>query len=183
LGGCYRSRLRKIKREERRRRDFERSFGTQQYHLSTPGGSEYGGGDTVSMVSSEDDRWGLAIGNYDLTDIARPPVGLYPVDDAGSSVDGGGTTVNGDELGMILEHGWTDEDQFVEHKLPSPSPNLIPPPSARTSPSGFLLDPHQHPHHHHHSPYQYQSSSNDNSRSHSPVNHPRPPIRYRLEDS
>ncbi|PLW25419.1 hypothetical protein PCASD_26423 [Puccinia coronata f. sp. avenae] len=178
-----RSRLRKIKREERRRRDFERSFGTQQYHLSTPGGSEYGGGDTVSMVSSEDDRWGLAIGNYDLTDIARPPVGLYPVDDAGSSVDGGGTTVNGDELGMILEHGWTDEDQFVEHKLPSPSPNLIPPPSARTSPSGFLLDPHQHPHHHHHSPYQYQSSSNDNSRSHSPVNHPRPPIRYRLEDS
>ncbi|KAH9454559.1 hypothetical protein MJO28_007558 [Puccinia striiformis f. sp. tritici] len=228
-----RSRLKKVKREERRRREFERTFGTQQYHLSTMGGSEYGGGDTVSMISSEDDRWGLAIGNYDSTEVARPPVGLYTVDDNFSSVDGssvvgGGaavqsstTLVNGDELGLILEQGWTDNDdhlyhphhhyhhhppvhhhhqqhqqEFIEPKYPSPSrQNLIPTTTRLHSPVGFNLDPntqlqnHQPPfgyHPHHHSQQQHQqSSSNDNSRSHSPVNgrEPRPPQRYRLEDS
>ncbi|OAV93882.1 hypothetical protein PTTG_05022 [Puccinia triticina 1-1 BBBD Race 1] len=47
-----RSRLKKIKREERRRREFERTFGPQGFHLSTAGD----GRDTESMVSSEDDR-------------------------------------------------------------------------------------------------------------------------------
>ncbi|WAR56834.1 hypothetical protein PtB15_7B685 [Puccinia triticina] len=106
-----RSRLKKIKREERRRREFERTFGPQGFHLSTAGGggSEYGG-DTVSMVSSEDDRWGLAIGNYETTEVARPPVGLYPVDDGCSSVDGlGSSTVHADELGLILDQGWEDD--------------------------------------------------------------------------
>ncbi|WAR62700.1 hypothetical protein PtB15_15B287 [Puccinia triticina] len=50
-----RLRLKKIKREERRRREFERTFGPQGFHLSTAGGGG-GGGDMVSMVSSEDDR-------------------------------------------------------------------------------------------------------------------------------
>jgi len=186
-----RSRLKKMKREERRRRDFERAFGTQQYHLVTPAGSEYGGGaDTVSMVSSDDDRWGMAIGNYDSSEIARPPVGLYPVEDSGgSSVDGGSSpTVNGEELGLILEHGWTDEEPFREPKYPSPSRQFLPPPAdsssddPRSSPAPFLPDSLSNSPLYH-SPYGLNPASVDYHRSLSPVNHPRPPVRYRLEDA
>lgn len=125
-----RSRLKKAKREERRRKEFARAFGSRLFHSSTPGGSEYG--DTASMVSSEDDRWGMNIGNYESNEISRPPVGLYPVDDSSSLIEAA-TTVNGDELELMLETGWND-DEFLEPKIPSPSrQNLIPYPQFHPS--------------------------------------------------
>jgi hypothetical protein len=60
------SRLRKIKREERRKREFERAFGKTGFHsvnggqgTEEDGASSYGvQDDMLSMANSEDDRWG-----------------------------------------------------------------------------------------------------------------------------
>ncbi|KAI0768653.1 chitin synthase-domain-containing protein [Trametes elegans] len=78
-----RSRLRKIRREERRRRDFERMHGA---YIGANGEltarseifSQYDGSDTVSVASSDDDQWGAQIGGYNenSTQYPPPPVGL-----------------------------------------------------------------------------------------------------------
>ncbi|EIW83255.1 glycosyltransferase family 2 protein [Coniophora puteana RWD-64-598 SS2] len=96
-----RSRLRKIKREEKRRRDMERmhpgGFVTSENDLlappMAPGFAGYngfrssgstasfydGGSDTYSVASSDDDTWGGQIGGYNENGAAYPPppVGLF----------------------------------------------------------------------------------------------------------
>ncbi|EGG12793.1 family 2 glycosyltransferase [Melampsora larici-populina 98AG31] len=118
-----RSRLKKIKREERRKKEFERAFGVRQFH-SNYNHSELGGTDTISVVSSDDDRWGMNIGNYDGNhhhhhhhhtsttsggSFGPPPVGLYEV-----SNEDGVSVVDGNELEMMLETGW-DEPIISDH--------------------------------------------------------------------
>ncbi|KAJ7251759.1 chitin synthase-domain-containing protein [Mycena haematopus] len=94
-----RSRLRKLRREERRRRDFERMH---------PSGYFYDGSDTYSMHSSaDDDHWGMQIGGYNERDVKYPPppVGLLlPHDSALESAE----TVDSKELEAMLEMGFDD---------------------------------------------------------------------------
>ncbi|KAI0344638.1 hypothetical protein BDW22DRAFT_1391487 [Trametopsis cervina] len=78
-----RSRLRKLRREERRRREFEKQHGgymTATGELTVRGDtlSQYDGSDTMSITSSEDDHWGTQIGGYNENHplYPPPPVGL-----------------------------------------------------------------------------------------------------------
>ncbi|KAL0580352.1 Chitin synthase, class 1 [Marasmius crinis-equi] len=108
-----RSRLRKIRREEKRRREFERShqqgFYTGQELLSvTDIHSQYDGSDAYSVVSSEEDQWGPQIGGYNEhnAQYPPPPVGLtVPENDSMKR----GTIVDGMDLEAMLESGFDDD--------------------------------------------------------------------------
>lgn len=109
-----RSRLRKLRREERRRRDFERSHPSGYITgdgdlLGVRGAdsrSQYDGSDTFSLNSSDDDHWGPQIGGYNEHHIEYPPppVGLIPQDETLHSAK----TVDGAELEAMLESGFND---------------------------------------------------------------------------
>ncbi|KAK1226718.1 Chitin synthase, class 1 [Marasmius sp. AFHP31] len=108
-----RSRLRKIRREEKRRREFERThqqgFYTGEELLSvTDIRSQYDGSDSYSMVSSEEDQWGPQIGGYNEnnTQYPPPPVGLVvPESDSMKR----GTIVDGVDMEAMLESGFDDD--------------------------------------------------------------------------
>ncbi|KAG6829551.1 hypothetical protein H0H92_004220 [Tricholoma furcatifolium] len=127
-----RSRLRKHKREERRRKDFERLHPSGYIAgdgemLSVRGfdaRSQFDGSDTISMASSDDDHWGTQIGAYNENNTAYPPppVGLLMSHDVQ-----GGKTVGGAELEAMLESGFDDK--------PSPTP-----PSSTYAPRYQLSD-------------------------------------------
>lgn len=74
-----RSRLRKIKREERRRRELERAFpggysaDGNQLTVRSEVSSTYDGSDTLSVASSDEDHWGPQIGGYNEHNPAFPP--------------------------------------------------------------------------------------------------------------
>lgn len=72
-----RSRLRKLKREERRRREMERAHPAGYFagdgDLLSTRASQYDGSDTVSINSSEDDHWGPQIGAYNENNACYPP--------------------------------------------------------------------------------------------------------------
>ncbi|KAI0331038.1 hypothetical protein GY45DRAFT_1249786 [Cubamyces sp. BRFM 1775] len=104
-----RSRLRKIRREERRRRDLERMQGaflgangelTARHEVF----SQYDGSDTISVASSEDDQWGAQIGGYNenSTQYPPPPIGLMP--QALESAE----TVAASDLEAMLDAGFDD---------------------------------------------------------------------------
>ena len=116
-----RSRLRKLKREERRRRDMERlhpgGFVTSENDLlSVRGGTQYEGSDTHSVASSEEDQWGQQVGGYNegSAQYTPPPVGLYHIPAAGGSGIVGDT-----QLATMLDAGFDEES-------PSPSPARTP---------------------------------------------------------
>ncbi|WVQ83744.1 chitin synthase 1 [Cryptococcus sp. DSM 104549] len=107
------SRLRKIKREERRRKDMERQFGAG-FHGDADGlgpgprgawtRSEYDS-DSGSVFSSEEDVWGGEIGGYNEYNSAfpPPPIALPP---QGMAPDG--QTLGMDEMAAILDSGFDD---------------------------------------------------------------------------
>ncbi|KAJ6495575.1 glycosyltransferase family 2 protein [Mycena vitilis] len=108
-----RSRLRKLRREERRRRDFERMqpagyFAGEGDMLSAHDArSQYDGSDTFSMHSSDDDHWGPQIGGYNEHNVKYPPppVGLLlPQEQALESAE----TLDSKELEAMLEMGFDD---------------------------------------------------------------------------
>ncbi|KAG6857274.1 Chitin synthase, class 1 [Tephrocybe sp. NHM501043] len=115
-----RSRLRKIKREERRRKDFERLHpsgyiagdGEMLSVRGVDSRSQYDGSDTVSMLSSDEDHWGTQIGAYNEnnTQYPPPPVGLL----LPQNQIHGAKTVGGAELEAMLEAGFDER--------PSPTP-------------------------------------------------------------
>ncbi|BGP18458.1 hypothetical protein JCM10213_003190 [Rhodosporidiobolus nylandii] len=118
-----RSRLRKLKRDEKRKREFERQFGQRAVHgTQSTGGSTYAESETASSYGGPDeDRWGLQIGAYNEDSSAAyssgppPPVGLYSVDEWDEEDDG---TLNQHDLVNVLESGWDDASP-----VPSPSPS------------------------------------------------------------
>jgi len=121
-----RSRLRKLKREERRRREFERAHPAGYYtgdgELLTTRfevRSQYDGSDTLSLASSDDDHWGTQIGGYNEhnTKYPPPPVGLHIAPNALESAK----TVDAAELEAMLETGFDDR--------PSPPPSVVQPPT------------------------------------------------------
>ncbi|KAL6308162.1 glycosyltransferase family 2 protein [Sparassis latifolia] len=102
-----RSRLRKLRREERRRRELERmhsNYITANGDL-TPGSeihSQYDGSDTYSVTSSDDDHWGAQIGGYNEANGPPPPVGLVPFGFESKE------SVAGADLEAMLEAGFDD---------------------------------------------------------------------------
>ncbi|KAF8557957.1 glycosyltransferase family 2 protein [Imleria badia] len=118
-----RSRLRKLKREERRKRDMERlhpgGFVTSENDLlSVRGGSQYEGSDAHSVTSSEDDHWGQQVGGYNESSVQfpPPPVGLYNAATAG---EGG---VMGDaQLEAMLDAGFDESPSHSPARTPMSS--------------------------------------------------------------
>ncbi|KAG6891737.1 hypothetical protein C0992_006157 [Termitomyces sp. T32_za158] len=109
-----RSRLRKLKREERRRKEFERLHpsgyvagdGEMLGVRGIDTRSQYDGSDTVSMLSSDEDHWGTQIGAYNENNsqFPLPPVGLFlPRSQLNTA-----KTVDGAELEAMLETGFDD---------------------------------------------------------------------------
>ncbi|KAG8864570.1 Chitin synthase, class 1 [Tulasnella sp. 330] len=128
-----RSRLRKLKREEKRKREMERAYprgyqtdpmnGGQPTFLRpftsyTDGGSDYEG-DTNSIVSSvDDDQWGTQIGGYNENGsmFPAPPATLHSP--ARSMVENA-QTLGKDELEAMLEQGWDDPNPPPVPPLPA----------------------------------------------------------------
>ena len=111
-----RSRLRRLRREERRRKDFERAhpgrFAIGDGEMlsvfdSSRTYSSYEGSDTHSIASSEEDQWGMQIGGYNELNPAfpPPPVALFMPD---SDRLIGATTLAGEELEAMLESGFDE---------------------------------------------------------------------------
>ncbi|KAK7472861.1 Chitin synthase, class 1 [Stygiomarasmius scandens] len=115
-----RSRLRKLRREDRRRREFERAgYITGDGNLlGTDVRSQYDGSDTYSLASSEDDHWGTQIGGYNEHNVQYPPppVGLVMPHDALHSAK----TVDASEMEAMLESGF--DDRPSSNNSPSYSP-------------------------------------------------------------
>lgn len=108
-----RSRLRKLRREERRRRDFERAHpsgylaGDSDFlSVRTDTRSQYDGSDTLSIGSSDDDHWGPQIGGYNEHNVQYPPppTGLH----APSQALQNAKTLHTAELEAMLESGFDD---------------------------------------------------------------------------
>ncbi|KAF7362041.1 Glycosyltransferase family 2 protein [Mycena venus] len=122
-----RSRLRKLRREERRRRDFERIHpsgyfagdGDSMMLSAHDGRSQYDGSDTYSLHSSADeDHWGMQIGGYNERDVKYPPppVGLLlPHNSQLASAE----TVDSKELEAMLEMGFDDTPVNAPPSQPS----------------------------------------------------------------
>lgn len=111
-----RSRLRKLRREERRRREFERAHPAgyvagdgDLLSARADARSQYDGSDTLSVASSDDDHWGPQIGGYNEhhAQYPPPPAGLLPP--AGALA--GARTLGGAELEAMLETGFDDAQQ------------------------------------------------------------------------
>ncbi|KAJ7072463.1 glycosyltransferase family 2 protein [Mycena amicta] len=108
-----RSRLRKLRREERRRRDFDRAYPSGYFagegdmlsvHDSR---SQFDGSDSFSMHSSDDDHWGLQIGGYNEDNAEYPPPPttlLLPHNEALQSAE----TLDSKELEAMLEMGFDE---------------------------------------------------------------------------
>lgn len=118
-----RSRLRKLRREERRKRELERMHGNYIAANGelTAGGdmhSQYDGSDTVSVVSSDDDHWGAQIGGYNENSASYPPPPLALVPNAFDSAE----SVAGAELEAMLEVGFDDRPSHSQSRAPLDAP-------------------------------------------------------------
>ncbi|KAF8135613.1 glycosyltransferase family 2 protein [Boletus edulis] len=118
-----RSRLRKLKREERRRKDMERlhpgGFLTSENDLlNVRGGSQYEGSDAYSVASSEDDHWSQQVGGYNESSVQYPPppVGLHAVSAAGE-----GGLVGHAQLEAMLDAGFDDSPSHSPARTPTSS--------------------------------------------------------------
>jgi chitin synthase len=104
--------LRKLKREERRRRDFERAHpsgyiaGDREF-LAPDTRSQYDGSDTLSLNSSDDDHWGTQIGGYNEHHSQFPPPPTAFIPSFGEALQSA-KTVDGAELEAMLEMGFDD---------------------------------------------------------------------------
>jgi chitin synthase len=103
------SRLRKLRREEKRRREFERLHAGGGYtgneYLRGDVRSQYDGSDTVSVASSDDDHWGAQIGEYNENS-AQYPAPPVPLVLKHSNVSG--ETLGAADLEAMLESGFDE---------------------------------------------------------------------------
>lgn len=163
-----RSRLRKIKRDEKRRRDMEQAFPSgypsQNGVLAPHDFDQYSrsaSSDTLSVASSEEDVWGGQIGGYNENSATFPPVpavGLV----ANSELMASSTTLGDDDMEALLDAGF-EETPSQRSSTKSWKPNR--PPALPSTPRYQLSD----------SSRDFHAYS-DNS---GPMSHP-PPPRERL---
>lgn len=136
-----RSRLRKIRREERRRRDFERTHGAyigSNGELTTTRSevySQYDGSDTISVASSDDDHWGAQIGGYNENSAQYPPPPIGLNAQALESAE----TVAASDLEAMLDAGFDDRPTHGRVQL-SDGPKYTPL-SRATGGRGTALSP------------------------------------------
>ncbi|GAA5878360.1 hypothetical protein JCM1840_001390 [Sporobolomyces johnsonii] len=104
-----RSRLRKVRREEKRKREFERQFGSRAVHGTSTrdGASTYAESETASSYGGDEDRWGTHLGQYNEEQTADlpPPVGLYSVEEEETEEF---ATIEQQDLHVVLDQGWDD---------------------------------------------------------------------------
>lgn len=107
-----RSRLRKLKRDVKRRKDMERAYGQQVAQASDPQRmSTRWDSETASLATSgEEDRYGMQIGQYneDAASHNPPPPGLYALDASGAPI------VHNEQMAAMLDQGWDEEDEEDE---------------------------------------------------------------------
>ncbi|KAJ7647483.1 glycosyltransferase family 2 protein [Roridomyces roridus] len=117
-----RSRLRKLRREERRRRDFERMHPTGYFAgegdllAAHDTRSQFDGSDTMSLSSSDDDHWGPQIGGYNEHNVKYPPPPvalLLPPDRQLDSAQ----TLDSKELEAMLEMGFDDDPKHPPSQM------------------------------------------------------------------
>jgi len=103
-----RSRLRKLRREERRRKELERAHPGEFLSARADTRSQYDSSDTLSVFSSEDDHWGAQIGGYNEYNAQYPPPApglLLPHNAALQNAK----TVGASELEAMMESGFETE--------------------------------------------------------------------------
>ncbi|KAH9830744.1 chitin synthase-domain-containing protein [Rhodofomes roseus] len=118
-----RSRLRKIRREERRRKDLERMHGA---YMSANGEltarqevfSQYDGSDTVSVASSDEDQWGAQIGGYNENSTAYPPPPTSLQQHAFASAE----SIAAADMQAMLDAGFDEESSPPQSRTPSQAP-------------------------------------------------------------
>ena len=134
-----RSRLRKLRREERRRREMERAFPNgYNGHMLAPAfrdevRSQYDGSDTLSIASTDDDQWGVNIGGYNEHHPAFPPPPmnvLLPKEEILKEAE----IVGGADLEAMLEVGF-DSERKSAYELNTSSTNLLPSSSSSSTTS------------------------------------------------
>jgi chitin synthase len=109
-----RSRLRKLRREEKRRRQMEKMHGRGFYgedgdNLAAPGrgfARDYDS-DCGSVVSSEEDVWGAEIGGYDENNPAYPPPPTT-VAPENSAMRGPTQTLGVNDMATLLDQGFDE---------------------------------------------------------------------------
>ncbi|KAH9945642.1 glycosyltransferase family 2 protein [Amylocystis lapponica] len=120
-----RSRLRKLRRTERRRRELERMQGN---YMAANGEltarsdvySQYDGSDTVSLASSDDDHWGAQIGGYNEHSVAYPPPPTGLIDHSLHNAQ----SVAATDLEALLEVGFDDSPSPRESRAPVDAPRF-----------------------------------------------------------
>jgi chitin synthase len=124
-----RSRLRKLRREEKRKRELERTypgtFLTARHHSMISDWND--ASDTLSIATSEEDQWGTQIGAYNenSSQWAPPPAALLlPHHGVIQSAE----TLEGDELEAMLEQGFEapTRPSFSNSAPPSPRSDIHP---------------------------------------------------------
>lgn len=156
-----RSRLRKLKRDEKRRQDMARAFPNGYGYPQSNGllradmRSQYTeGSDTLSMTSSsDDDQWGEQIGGYNehSAQYPPPPVGVsMPSKEMIQSAE----VVDGNTMAAMLENGFDDRPPSFSNRVSNSSSSsqqrqryqLIDGPISPQSgpPSPMFVNPHAH---------------------------------------
>lgn len=119
-----RSRLRKLRREEKRRKQMEQAHGRGFYNdqgLSAP--RQFARSDTDSdagsIMSTEEDQWGGDVGGYDEHNPSYPPppIALPP------ETKFTGETIGMDEMAQILDQGFEEPPPAAwrqDRRVPSP---------------------------------------------------------------
>lgn len=135
-----RSRLRKLRRDDKRKRELERSFPAAGGFLTARNHSmamSDWNDDSISIATSEEDQWGTQIGAYNENESqwAPPPVTLLlPHQGVIRSAE----TLGGEELDAMLEQG------FEVPPRPSVGTSSVPS-SPRRGPSGLRYPPNEGP--------------------------------------
>ncbi|BEJ15282.1 hypothetical protein CspHIS471_0410490 [Cutaneotrichosporon sp. HIS471] len=130
-----RSRLRKIRREEKRRRQMERMHGQAFYGddegmlVAPDRGFARDESDNQSIVSSEEDAWGGDVGGYDENhpSFPPPPMSLPP-----ESRPMPGPSIGMDQMAQMLDQGFEEPPPAnvrYDRRTPSPlhRPRVSPP--------------------------------------------------------
>jgi chitin synthase len=132
-----RSRLRKLRREDRRRKELGRAhpggFQTGDGELLSVFSTYEGSSDTHSIASSEEDKWGMQIGEYNELNPAYPPPPTALLD-PDRLLEIGTETLRQDELAAILQTGFGPE---------GPEPSTSNPASPTGLPATYHLPRHR----------------------------------------
>lgn len=127
-----RSRLRKLKRDEKRRREMEVAFPSG--YPAEPGqflprrdfDSHSGSSDTLSLASSEEDMWGAQIGGYNenVSIYVPPPTGAGKIVN-NPDLMASSTTLGDDDMEALLDAGFDDSPSRSSNRMSRSRPTTV----------------------------------------------------------